>query len=224
MAVCLTCLSYYYGGLTPSQVRECFDLLFKLDNPTLEYENWVKQGGKDIPVSFRQLIGVNTKDEQTFTHKVVPIFQYNQATINFFLSQVVFPKEAKEFLFKLGTSGWDLAKCKANFTTGFSGTNDNFYLLPTSISQSDPVNQLRMNAQVLGYLLQPENDRYICTQRSGTDGQPCSVTEFLGLLVREQKELRVLLDVGAQVRLYCSELNNILIVMLDARNDEQAVG
>ena len=221
MAVCLTCLSYYYGGLTPPQVRECFDLLFKLDNPTQEYENWVKRGGGDIPVWFHQLIGVNTKDVQTFTRDVVPIFQHNQAAINFFLSQVVFPKEAKEFLFKLGTSGWDLAKHKANFTTGFSGTNDNSDLLPTSISQSDPVNQLRMNAQVLGYLLRPENSRYTCTQR---DGQPCSVMEFLELLVREPKEIRVLLDVGAQVSLYCSESNDMLTVMLDARNDEQAVG
>jgi len=204
-------------------MRECFDLLSKLDNPTLEYDNWVKRGGRDIPVSFCQLIGVNTKDVRTFTNKVIPIFQYNQATINFFLSQIVFPKEAKEFLFKLGTSGWDLAQRKAHFTTGFSGTNDNSDLLPTSIRQSDPVNQLRLNAQVLGYLLQPENNRYICAQRSGMDGQPCSVKEFLQLLVDEQKELRVLLDVGAQVCLYCSELGDVLIVMLDARNDKQAV-
>ena len=205
-------------------MRECFDLLFKLDNPTQEYENWVKRGGGDIHNSFRQLIGVNTKDVQEFAHHIVPIFQHNQATINFFLSQVVFPKEAKEFRFKLGTSGWDLAKHKPNFTTGFSGTNDNSDLLPTSISQSDPVNQLRMNAQVLGYLLRPENERYICTQLEGMNGQPCSVEKFLELLVHEQKEIRVLLDVGAQVSPYCSELNNMLTVMLDARNDEQEIG
>ncbi|KAF8970976.1 hypothetical protein BDZ97DRAFT_1901937 [Flammula alnicola] len=159
VAVCLTCLSYYYGGLTLSQVRECFDLLIKLDNPPLEYEKWVKRGGRDIPVLLRQLIGVNTKDVQTFTSDVVPIFQHNQAVVDFFLSQVVFPKEAKEFPSKLGTSGWDLAEHKPNFTTGFSGTNDNSDLLPTSITQSDPVNQLRTNAQVLRYLLRPENDR-----------------------------------------------------------------
>ena len=199
MAICLTCLSYYYGGLTPSQVQECFDLLFKLDNPTLEYEKWVKRGGVDIPASFRRLIGVNTNDVQSFMRDVVPTFQHNQSIIDFFLSQVIFPREAKEFLFKLGTSGWDLAQHKANLTTGFSGTNDNSDLLPTSISQRDPVNQLRMNAQVLGYLLRPENDRYICTQLEGTEGRPCSVEEFLSLLVCEQKEIRVLLDVGAQV-------------------------
>ena len=197
VAVCLTCLSYYYGGLTTSQVRECFDLLNKLDNPPLEYEKWVKRGGGDVPMLLRRLIGVNTKDVQKFTNYIVPIFQHNQAAIDFFLSQVVFPKDAKEFPYKLGTSGWDLVERKANFTTGFSGTNDNSDLLPTSIALNDPINQLRTNAQVLWYLLRPENNRYVCTQ--GADGQPCSAIEFLDFLVREPEEVRVLLDVGAQV-------------------------
>lgn len=196
VAVCLTCLSYYYGGLTISQVRECFALLIKLDNPPLEYEKWVKRGGGAVPGWLRHLIGVNTKDVQKFTNDIVPIFQYNQATIDFYLSQVVFPKNAKEFPSKLGTSGWDLVAHKDHFTTGFSGTNDNSDLLPTSITPSDPVNQLRTNAQVLWYLLQPENDRYVCTR--GADGQPSSAIEFLEFLVREPKEVRVLLDVGAQ--------------------------
>lgn len=197
IAVCLTCLSYYYGGLTTSQVRECFDLLKKLDNPLLEYEKWVNRGGKGIPEPFRQLIGVNTKDVQKFTTQIIPLFQHNQATTDFFLSQVVFPKGAKEFPSKLGTSGWDLVERKAHVTTGFSGTNDNSDLLPTSITPSDPVNQLRTNAQVLWYLLQPENDRYVCAQRK--NGQPYSAIEFLEFLVQE---VRVLLDVGAQVSSY----------------------
>ncbi|KDR74247.1 hypothetical protein GALMADRAFT_141321 [Galerina marginata CBS 339.88] len=201
VAVCLTCLSYYYGGLTASQVREGFKLLLKLDNPPLEYEKWVKRGGADIPSSLRQLIGVNMEDVQTFMDDVVPKFQHNQATIDFFLAQVVFPKEAKEFPFKLSTSGWDLVEEPQpkvdNFTTGFSGTNDNSDLLPTSITQSDPVNQAKTNALVLGYLLQPENDRYICAQTN--DGQSCSAKEFLELLVKQPEEVRVLLDVGAQM-------------------------
>ncbi|KIM46712.1 hypothetical protein M413DRAFT_23079 [Hebeloma cylindrosporum] len=192
VAVCLTCLSYYYGGLTVSQMRECFELLIKLDNPPLEYEKWVRRGGDDVPVWLRRLIGVNMKDVQKFTNDIVPIFQYNQATVDFFLSQVVFPKHAKEFPSKLGTSGWDLVAPKDHFTTGFSGTNDNSDLLPTSITLTDPVNQLRTNAQVLWYLLQPENDRYVCAR--GADGQPSSAIEFLEFLVREPKEIRVLLD------------------------------
>lgn len=204
-------------------MQECFELLIKLDNPSLEYEKWVKRGNDDIPVMLRQLIGVNMKDTQGFTSDVVPIYRHNQAVIDFFLSKVVFPRDAKEFPSKLGTSGWDLVEQKANFTTGFSGTNDNSDLLPLSITQSDPVNQLQTNAQVLGYLLQPENDRYICTQ--GADGQQCSAKEFLASLTRtaELKEVRVLLDVGAQVTLSCYELSNTLTAASDAGNDEPSI-
>ena len=46
IAVILTCLSYYYRGLKDDQLDLCFDLLFKLDNPSLEYE--VRQGTSRI--------------------------------------------------------------------------------------------------------------------------------------------------------------------------------
>ena len=200
--ICLTCLTYYYGGLTAEQVNVCFELLSKLDNPPLEYENWVKRGGDGIPFEFRQIIGVNLKDVDMFTTQVVPIFQHNKGVIDFYLSRVVFPKEAKEFPFKLGTSGWDLAESKLNLTTGFSGTNDNSDLLPTSVTHSDPVNQLRTNAQVLEFLLRPENNTYLCLQ--GRNGQPCSAFELLHVLVQEPIEIRVLLDVGAQVYFFSS--------------------
>lgn len=193
VAICLTCLSYYYGGLSPSQVQECFNLLIRLDNPSLEYGKWVQRGGSDIPQELRELNGVNMKDVQSFMDDVIPKFQHNQATIDFFLSRVIFPKEAKEFPKKLGVSSWDLAEQKNNPTTGFSGTNDNSDLLPTSITPSDPVNQLQTNAQVLEYLLRPENEKYVCVD---TEGKTCSAKEVLDLL---PGDIRVLLDVGAQV-------------------------
>ncbi|KJA23164.1 hypothetical protein HYPSUDRAFT_54564 [Hypholoma sublateritium FD-334 SS-4] len=197
IVLCLTCLTYYYGGLTSDQVTECFELVNKLDNPSLEYESWVERGREGIPPAIRQIIGVNMKDVDTFNTKIIPVFQHNKGTIDFYLSQVVFPREAKEFPHKLGTSGWDLAETKVNFTTGFSGTNDNSDLLPTTISQSDPVNQLRTNAQVLEFILRPENNRYLCMQDGS--GQPCSAADLLHKLVDEPKEIRVLLDVGAQM-------------------------
>lgn len=91
-------------------------------------------------------------------------------------------------------------------TTGFSGTNDNSLLLPTSIAQHDPLDQLRTNAQVLMYLLQPENSRYRCTSHHG---QSRSAGEFLKMLVEEGPEVRVLLDVGAQVSFTFSFLTMI---------------
>jgi hypothetical protein len=146
VAIALTCLSYYYGGLTKQQVLQCFDLLTKLDNPDMEYDLWVEEG---IPTSLRQVNSINTNDETQVDEHLVPLFSRNTRVIDFYLSKVVFPRAAKEFPSKLSTSAWDLVEDKSNVTTGFSGTNDNRYLLPTSITQEDPVSQLSTNALVL---------------------------------------------------------------------------
>jgi hypothetical protein len=197
VTVILTCLSYYNHGLTNGHLDTCFELLYKLDNPVLEYEQWVRQN-KDIPPQLHQLSGVNLKDRRQFIQALVPAFSRNSAVVNFFLSSIVFPKEAKVFPYKLSTSGWDLADdVKFHVTTGFSGTKDNQYLLPTSITQADPVKQSSTNALVLTYLLQPENNYYLCTR--GANGETCSAKEFLELVVKQEPEIRVLLDVGAQM-------------------------
>jgi hypothetical protein len=86
---------------------------------------------------------------------------------------------------------------KKNVTTGFSGTNDNRYLLPTSINQEDPDFVLGTNALVLRNLLLPENNHYECTE--GNNGERESVATFLKRLVSKDPEIRVLLDVGAQM-------------------------
>ncbi|KAH9033523.1 hypothetical protein EDB85DRAFT_2144913 [Lactarius pseudohatsudake] len=196
VAIALTCLSYYYGGLTKEQVLQCFDLLTKLDNPDMEYDQWV-EFGEGIPTSLRQVNGVNVNDDTQVNEYLVPLFSKNTRVIDFYLSQVVFPRAAKEFPSKLSTSAWDLVEDKTNVTTGFSGTNDNRFLLPTSITQEDPVSQLSTNALVLQYLLQPENNHYECTE--GIDGERESAEGFLRRINRHKPEVRVLLDVGAQM-------------------------
>jgi hypothetical protein len=203
----LTCLSYYYGGLTKDQVLLCFDLLAKVDNPEMEYDHWVKLG-QDLPEELHRLNGVNTEDKTQVDEFLVPSFSRNKGAVDFYLSQVVFPRAAREFPFKLPTSAWDLVEARENVTTvtGFSGTNDNRYLLPTSIIQEDPDFVRGTNALVLRHLLLPENDRYECTE--GDDGKRESATAFLQRLVKKDPEIRVLLDVGAQ--------------MLELRNEELA--
>ncbi|QRV92776.1 kinase-like protein [Ceratobasidium sp. AG-Ba] len=217
VALVLTCLSYYNNGLTDTQLNMCFDLLFKLDNPALEYERWVNRSDK-TPVHLRQLSGVNLKDREQFAGELVPTFSRNSVVVDFFLSSVVFPREAKQFSHKLSTSGWDLAEVKTHVTTGFSGTNDNQYLLPASISQSDPIKQSSTNALVITNLLKPENDHYLRIQ--GTGSELNSAKAFVNLLVEAQPEIRVLLDVGAQML----ELTNEELVKywLDLRPDVAA--
>lgn len=196
VAIALTCLSYYYGGLTKDQVLLCFDMLSKLDNPDMEYDHWVEIG-QDLPAALCQLNGVNTKDETQVNQFLVPSFSRNKRVADFYLAYVVFPRAAREFPSKLPTSAWDLVEDKKNITTGFSGTNDNRYVLPTSITQEDPVSELSTNALVLRCLLRPENDHYECTE--GENGRREFATTFLQRLVNQDPEIRVLLDVGAQM-------------------------
>ena len=57
--------------------------------------------------------------------------------IDFWLSNFLFPKEAKEFNSKLSTSAWDLCVLKNNLTTGFSGTKDSKFLPPVNMNYHD---------------------------------------------------------------------------------------
>jgi hypothetical protein len=195
VAIALTCLSYYYGGLTKDKLLLCFDILAKLDDGEAEYAHWV-ESGQGFPVP-QQLDGVNMEDETQVNEDLVPTFSKSKRVVDFYLSQVVFPRAAREFPSKLPTSAWDLVEDKENVTTGFSGTNDNRHLLPTSITQEDPNFVLSTNALVLQYLLRPENDHYECTE--GANGERESAKAFLHRLVAQDPEVRVLLDVGAQM-------------------------
>ncbi|KAF9230956.1 hypothetical protein BU15DRAFT_68744 [Melanogaster broomeanus] len=195
IAVVLTCLSYYYGGLTKDQLMACFEILLKQDDPSLEYESWIHE---EVPDDLRRINGVNIKSSE----QLLPF-------------ECCLPKEAKEFPHKLSCSGWDLAEEKKLVTTG---TNDGRYLLPTSITQRDPDHQRATNAKVLAYLLQPENNHYICT--AGEDGERRTAREFVKLLVSQKPDICVLLDVGAQML----ELHNkaLATTWLEFKTDAQA--
>ena len=117
MAIILTCLSYYYSGLTEEQLRICFEILLKQDDPSLDYDLWV-QDCSAVPDCLRTLGGVNIKSSEQWNQSLFPLFKRNRATVDFYLSSVVFPKAAKEFPSKLSCSGWDLAEKKERLLTG----------------------------------------------------------------------------------------------------------
>jgi hypothetical protein len=171
-------------------------LIAKLDNPEMEYDYWVEIV-PDLPAGLRRLRSVNMDDVSQIDELLMPVFSRNKRVVDFYLTQQVFPRAAREFSSKLPTSAWDLVESKTNITTGFSGTNDSHYLLPTSITQEDPEFVLGTNALVLQHLLLPQNDYYQCTE--GDNGEHESATAFLRRLVKQDPEIRVLLDVGAQM-------------------------
>lgn len=155
------------------------------------------QDAHDLPPSFRQLIGINLSDLFQCSQKVFPALRLAKGVIDFYLSQLVFSKEMKEFSQKLSFSGWDIARAKVHSITGFSGTNDSRYVLPLSISQCDLPSQSHTNAAVLSYLLRPENSFKHALRESGIDGLDEKL--LLQMVAELKPPVRVILDVGAQV-------------------------
>ena len=117
LTVILTCLSYYYAGLSKKQLRVSFEILLDQDDPATEYALWIKEC-ELVPDSLRNLDEINLRSLEQWDAIIFPTFAFNQTAIDFYLSQVVFPKEAKEFSRKLSGSSWDLAEKREKVITG----------------------------------------------------------------------------------------------------------
>ncbi|KAL0060620.1 hypothetical protein AAF712_012563, partial [Marasmius tenuissimus] len=194
VAILLTCLSYLQRGLSQVEVISAFEELLKLDDPSQEFDRWVGSS-TSLPTELRSIRGVNLKDPSQTDDQLYIHFRYNHAMVDFYLSTLVFPRAAKEFPHKLTTTGWDLAREKDHVTTGFSGTNDNQLLLPTSMQQDASPDRLSTNARMLGVLLKPENSRYVCPT-----SRILSAVDIVNSITSPYDEsVRVMLDVGALV-------------------------
>ncbi|KAG9311593.1 hypothetical protein JVU11DRAFT_7802 [Chiua virens] len=188
ITIILTCLAYYYGGLTEEQLKIVFEILLEQDDPSHDYALWLTNINS-VSDSLWTLSKVNIRSLEQWNKYIVPFFTWNQATIDYFLSKVVFPKYAKEFPWKISGSSWDITEKRNHLITGFSGTNDAHYLLPTSIVQHDPhhLHQRGTTAEVLTYLLRPENTSY--TVMGHEDGNRWTTHEFLEEIVAYQPEI-----------------------------------
>jgi hypothetical protein len=205
--IVMTCLSYYYGGLSNEQLFTCFRLLISYDNAHKEYDTWVS-GLSDLPKAFRSLAGINLRDELQCTNQLFPLMRYAKNVVDFYMSNFVFPKDMREFPKKLSSSGWDIARIKTHPTTGFSGTNDSKYLLPLAVEQAELPQQLHTNATVLDCLLQQHNTFHLIPDAGDT-------VKFLELVVTSHPPVRVILDVGAlvlewhNIEMACQWLNRV---------------
>ncbi|KAI4755334.1 hypothetical protein E4T52_08277 [Aureobasidium sp. EXF-3400] len=219
VAVLLTCLSYYYTGLSMAQVEDCFKILLKDTNAQDIYRGWALAGS--LPHNLSSLDAINIDDQVLCRESVFPSLQFNLETIDFYLNQVVFPKEGKEFAKRLSASGWDIPSPSSSaelLITGFSGTNDSRVTLPHSIQQQDLDELLHTNAMVLDLILRKENQTYI--HGAGEKGKKLLVEELLSLISKQNPVINVLIDVGAQVL----EATNLQLAQqwLQCRSDAKA--
>ncbi|KAK7909043.1 hypothetical protein PG985_014921 [Apiospora marii] len=143
VAILLTCLSFYHGGLSGSQVREAIEQVLKSDDPASLYEKWIDDR---LPEYLRDWQSLNVDDPQQL-FQIWSCVRYRVSVIDYYLNTFVFPRHAKQFKVKIQSNGWDLPlpfsrsgvgeNSRFKGTTGFSGTNDNKTLLPLNIKQDD---------------------------------------------------------------------------------------
>ncbi|RAQ59819.1 hypothetical protein COH20_002093 [Aspergillus flavus] len=206
VAIVLTCLSFYYSGLTLDQLRQSLQQLSDTDDPSSEYDR-LTHDVKALPESLQHWNLISTDDERQL-REVWNHLRYSVSVINYFLDHIVFPVHARQFSQRLQMSGWDIplfaternpTLCQGSIpgtlTTGFSGTNDNRGLLPLTIRQNDLPELLHTNAEVLTYLLQPRNRLYVPATHS--DGRRLSELQFIKRL--HAMSIRILIDAGAHI-------------------------
>jgi hypothetical protein len=127
-----------------------------------------------------------------------------------YLNSFVFPQHAKQFSKKLSASGSDLVlydpeRPTTTRTTGFSGTNDTRHQLPLTIKQNDLPQLAHTNAEVLAYLLEDRNRRYVrmvddITRKRLTEKELLEVLLHPhGYYADYRDRIRILIDAGAQI-------------------------
>jgi hypothetical protein len=194
-AIVLTCLSYYYGGLSDRQIFASFEELLQSDHAEEEYREWIRHI-EELPIVFQHLSGANLSNALQCERELFPRLKFSKGLIDFYTSHLVFPKEMKEFPHKLSSSGWDIGRDKGHPTTGFSGTNDSRYVLPLAVQQRDLPRQLSTNAEVLDCLLRSEN-MVESTLILGIE--VLDVAALLEVATKSSPPVKVILDVGAQI-------------------------
>ncbi|EPS41761.1 hypothetical protein H072_4291 [Dactylellina haptotyla CBS 200.50] len=222
VAILFTCLSFYYQGLSIHQLSQSLRFVLQSDDPASEYDRWI-QNAESLPGSLHEWNSINIDDEAQLK-EIWDHVRYKVVVIDHYLNNFVFPSHAKQFLTKLQASGWDIPLFAASdngpnrygrgITTGFSGTNDNKTMLPLTIKQEDLPTLSHTNAEVLTYLLQPRNREYVLTAK--TRGHRWTEEELLVNL--KEKEIRVLIDAGAQIL----EMDNLQLVTTWMKIDYKA--
>ena len=140
-ATMFTCLSYYYDGLNSEQVQEAFRTLLLLgdSSQTSIYQDWFKvyaENPRQADLEDLNLLNDVTKIDLSNTIMIDLLVQYfkkNMKMINFWLNNCVFPVETMQFPYRLEATAWDIASNSANQVAGFSGTNDDRLIMPSSL-------------------------------------------------------------------------------------------
>ena len=140
VAIIYTCLSYFYDGLSKMQFKEVLACLQNM-GPTAQqnvYDSWIDDIRKDAGAfkhdvsSFDNILKVDIENklQLDLMHSTMG---FSMKVISFWLDNFVFPTETHVFPARRVSSAWNLVD--SGTSIGFSGTDDNRFLLPLNITQ-----------------------------------------------------------------------------------------
>ena len=192
VAIVLTHLSYYYSGLEEKQVNGALTMLKRISQRDAEYQSWIDLNTKEEIQHHGITTDCNSINlgDCIQMKKLAEFFRFNTATINFWLNKSVFPKETRQFPYKLVSSAWDLARDQSQPVRGFSGTKDSCRLLPLGTQLSSLPQLESTDGDVLARITAKENRR---VYKLASDDS----VQVMDFIVSLADGGSVLIDVGA---------------------------
>ncbi|CAE8648543.1 unnamed protein product, partial [Polarella glacialis] len=193
-AIVLTLLSYYYDGLSRSELKAAFRKLLECGQSAQEdlYDAWFALSSETMADEARVTVDnvgkVDLSNELQFD-VLYQHFHLNFETVGFWLKHCVLPVETSQFPHKLVANAWHLADNHDGLVHGFSGTNDNHRALPLQVSQKDVPALQGTNGKMLGLIM--ENPEFFVLPGHGPVRWQV-VLEFVA-----ERKVDVLIDCGA---------------------------
>lgn len=144
------------------QLYQLFATLESKESAHAIYGSWINAKICGMPyqlidASFAKYSGVNL-DDPVQRDLLFNLLRHNMYAIDFWLSNVVYPHEAKIFAKKLMCTAWDLCSDQLKHCcTGFSGTNDTKTILPLPIAQNDLTELEHTNDRMRDILLKNQD-------------------------------------------------------------------
>jgi hypothetical protein len=204
MALGLTHLSYYYDGLTDSQLYHCFKQLQR-QGPAAQaklYSKWFRlmcddPDATDTDTEDRRTIDTAEKldlDNEAQFHLLCRSYRTNFEVINFFLNVCVLPVETRQYPHKIVANAYNLAESFGH-KVGFSGTKDN--LLPPEVQQHTLEHLQGTDGKMMACVMR--NPTYHCAavgRREVGEKGPCSGWKSIVDNALSRGRYDVLLDAG----------------------------
>ncbi|KAI8821026.1 uncharacterized protein EV422DRAFT_595226 [Fimicolochytrium jonesii] len=141
LGILTTVLAYYYDGISREAVTSAIQVLLSLGGPAqiAEYKRWLDPVWPGLSPDERKMIDDVAKIDQSNANQMelmVRVFSRSMECINFWLNSVILQADTQQYPKRIVATSWDLAS--AGDANGFSGTKDNYRLLPLQVEQNEP--------------------------------------------------------------------------------------